>query len=100
MKVKIINRSVYHKYAEVEIQIDKKHYQEYIKFNTTNGNQWYDIQDYLTDNENLWVDKIDEAISKAEYEFGMGMDSGDWTDKDQDSEWRYECEELKEGGHL
>jgi hypothetical protein len=28
------------------------------------------------------------------------MDSGDWTDKDEDSEWRYDCEELKIGGHL
>ena len=99
MEVKIINRSVYHKYAEVEIQIDKKHYQEYIKFNTTNGNQWHDIQDYLTDNENLWVDKIDEAISKAEYEFGIGLDDyKGMNEPESSSEWRYETE--KEGGHL
>tara|TARA_R100000951_G_C2575134_1_gene160099 strand:+ start:28 stop:321 length:294 start_codon:yes stop_codon:yes gene_type:complete len=97
MKVKIQHRSVYHKFAEVEIKIDKKHYQEYIKFNTTNGNQWHDIQDYLSDNENLWADKIDKAISKAKYEFGFGL--GDGMDEgDQDSEWRYETE--KEGGHL
>jgi hypothetical protein len=46
------------------------------------------------------VDDIDHEINKAEFVFGMGMDSGDWTDKYQDSEWRYECKELKEGGHL
>ena len=99
MKVKIQNRSVYHKFAEVEIEIDKKDYQEYIKFNTSKGNQWHDIQDYLSDNENLWADKIDKAISKAEYEFGFGLGGG-MDEEDQDSEWRYECEQLKEGGHL
>ena len=99
MKVKIQNRSVYHKFTEVEIEIDKKDYQEYVKFNTSKGNFWYDIQDYLSENENLWKDKIDKAISKAEYEFGLGLGDG-MDEEDQDSEWRYECKELKTGGHL
>jgi len=99
MKVKIQNRSVYHKFAEVEIEIDKKDYQEYIKFNTSKGEQWHDIQDYLLDNENLYVDKIDEAISKAEYEFGSGVDDyKGMNEPESESEWRYETE--KEGGHL
>lgn len=99
MKAKIQNRSVYHKFAEVEIEIDKKDYQEYIKFNTSKGKQWHDIQDYLLDNESLWVDKIDEAISKTEYQFGIGLYDG-MVDLKEDSEWRYECEQLNEGGHL
>ena len=99
MKVKIQNRSVYHKFAEVEIEIDKKHYQEYIKFNTTNGNQWHDIQDYLTDNENLWVDKIDHKINESKFVFGTGLyDIVGMEDAESDSEWRYVTE--KEGGHL
>ena len=28
------------------------------------------------------------------------LNKGDWTDIEQDSEWRYECDELKIGGHL
>ena len=73
MKVKIQQRSVYHKFAEVEIEIDKKDYQEYIKFNTVKGKQWHDIQDYLIEHEDLYVDKIDEAIDKAEYIHGSGL---------------------------
>ena len=99
MKVKIQNRSVYHKFAEVEIEIDKKDYQEYIKFNTSKGKQWHDIQDYLLDNENLYVDKMDEAISKAEYVHGTGLyDFKGMDDAESDSEWRYETK--NKGGHL
>ena len=99
MKVKIQQRSVYHKFAEVEIEIDKKDYQEYIKFNTAKGKQWHDIQDYLLDNEHLYVDKIDKAISKANYEYGFGLGDG-MEDEREESEWRFECEELELGGHL
>jgi len=102
MKVKIMQRSVYHKYAEKEYEIDKKKYLEYLEENgkNENGEYYHDLQDYILDNEDVWVDDIDHEINKAEFVFGKGMDSGGWTDKDQDSEWRYECEELKIGGHL
>lgn len=101
MKVKIQQRSVYHKFAEVEIEIDKKDYEEYIKFNTSQGKKWHDIQDYLLENENLYIDKIDEAMSKAEYIHGSGLyDYKGMDDNSHDSEWRFECEELKMGGHL
>lgn len=87
MKVRILQRSVYYKTAELEIEIP-------------NDIDEFDIQQYVNDNENLWVDDIDHKINESEFIFGLGMDSGDWTDDDQDSEWRYECDELKIGGHL
>ena len=62
--------------------------------------KYADIGGYLIENEDLWSDKIDEAISEVPYDFGFGMYSGDWTDQDQESEFRYECDELKIGGHL
>ena len=87
MKVKILHRSVYYKTTELEIEIP-------------NDIDEFDIQDYINDNEDLWVDKMDDKIDESEFLFGLGMDSGDWTDDDQDSEWRYECDKLKTGGHL
>jgi len=94
MKVKIQNRSVYHKFAEVEIEIDKVKLKEYTDAGAT-------IQDYLFDYSNLYDDKIDEAMSKAEYEFGSGIDDyRGMVDELDSSEWRFECEELKTGGHL
>ena len=89
MKVKIQQRSVYHKFAEVEIEIDKKDYKEY-----------HDLHDYLLENEQLYNDKIDKAISEADYEFGSGANDCDGMDDNSDSEWRYDCEDLKTGGHL
>tara|TARA_Y100001938_G_C7755725_1_gene266082 strand:- start:222 stop:482 length:261 start_codon:yes stop_codon:yes gene_type:complete len=86
MKVKIQQRSVYHKFAEVEIDVPKDIKEE-------------DIQDYLDDNEHLYVDKIDKAISKANYEYGFGLGDG-MEDEREESEWRYECEKLELGGHL
>lgn len=94
MKVKIQNRSVYHKFAEVEIEIDKDKLKEYTDAGAT-------IQDYLFDYSNLYDDKIDEAMSKAEYEFGSGIDDyRGMVDELDTSEWRFECDELKTGGHL
>ena len=92
MKVKIQQRSVYHKFAEVEIEIP-------------NDIDELDVQEYLNDNENLWVDKVDEAMSKAPYHYGFGTDSDAndhhnsyMVDTDQESEWRYEVDGC--GGHL
>ncbi len=92
MKVKIINRSVYHKYAEVFIEVP-------------NDMECNDIHEYLTDNENLYVDKIDQALNNAEYEYGSGLYEYRGMDEETDSEWRFEYEGDKEGngyvgGHL
>ena len=65
------------------------------------------LPDYLIDNEHLYVDKIDEAMHKATYEYGFGTDADAnshynscMNEPDSESEWRYECDELKTGGHL
>jgi uncharacterized protein YegJ (DUF2314 family) len=87
MKAKILQRSVYYKVAELEIELPK-------------NIDEFDIQQYINDNEHLWVDKIDHKINESEFIFGLGLDSGSWTDKEEESEWRYECDELNIGGHL
>lgn len=97
MKVKILQRSVYYKTAEVEIDIDMNLYDHW---RLDNG-KYADIGDYLIENEELWVDEIDQKLNESEFIFGFGMDDDkNWTDKSQESELRYECDELKIGGHL
>ena len=101
MKVKIIQRSVYHKYAEKLIDVDENDFQHYLKYNAPKGATAQDyISDYLIDNENLYVDKMHEAIDKAEYIHGSGLYDYKGMDEESDSEWRFECEDLKTGGHL
>ena len=94
MKVKIMQRSVYHKYAEVEIEIPND-------WNNKDGvENYYDehINDYLHDNENLWCDELARELSESEYEFGFGMQDC-FTDRSEESEWRYELPNGN-GGHL
>ena len=108
MKVKIQQRSVYHKFAEIEVEVDENDFQHYLKYNAPKGATAQDyISDYLIDNENLYVDKIDEAMSKASYEYGFGTDddanehyNSCMVETESESEWRFECEDLKTGGHL
>jgi len=91
MKVTIETRQVYHKYAQVEIEIP----------NDWKDSDGLELQDYLIARDDLYTDKIDKAISKAEYVHGTGLYYFDGhEDAEADSEWRYECDELNEGGHL
>ena len=84
MKVKVINRSVYHKYAEVEIEIPDN-----VK----------DIQEWLIENEQTYIYEMDQSINESKYEFGSGVDDyKGMNEPESESEWRYETE--KEGGHL
>ena len=86
MKLIVINRSVYHKYAEVEIEIPDD-----VK----------DIQEWLIENEQTYIYEMDQSINESKYEFGSGVNKYDgMNEPESDSEWRYECEQLKEGGHL
>ena len=88
MKVKIQQRTVYHKYAEVEVEIP-------------NDIKGKDIDTYLTDNDHIFTDKIDKAMDEAHYYFGSGVYEYDGMDEEgSESEWRYECKELDTGGHL
>lgn len=86
MKVKVIQRAIYHKIAEVEIEIP-------------NDVDEFDVQDYINDHEELWVEDIDEKLSGASYEYGFGLGDG-MNEKNQESEWRYEIVDKKFGGHL
>ncbi len=89
MKVRISQRIIYHKIAEVEIDIP-------------DNIELDDVRDYLIENEELlWVDELDNKMSASDYEYGYGMDiDSSWTDKDQDGETRFDIDEEKFGGHL
>ncbi len=88
MKVIISNRSVYYKYAEVEIEIPE-------------GVECNNIQEHLIENEHLYQDEIDKAIGKSEYEFGFGLDEcSSMNEQDSESEWRFDVVGEKYGGHL
>ncbi len=44
---------------------------------------------------------MDQSINESKYEFGSGVDDyKGMNEPESSSEWRYECEQLKEGGHL
>ncbi|QDP66736.1 MAG: hypothetical protein GOVbin5978_12 [Prokaryotic dsDNA virus sp.] len=86
-KVKIMQRSVYHKVAEIEVNVPS----ELDEFN---------VQEWLTDNESLWVDELDHKMNETEFVFGNGMETDNWTDWKEDSEWRYYDIDNKTGGHL
>ncbi len=89
-KVKIMKRSVYHKYAEIEIEIPI----------LPNGFADVDVQEYLRNNEHLYIDKIDKAISESNLQYGSGVEEyRGMCELEADSEWRYEFESGY-GGHL
>lgn len=83
MKVKIQQRSVYHKFAEVEIEIP---------------NDVEDIQEWLIKNEHTYIYEMDASINEVKYEFGFGLEKG-MNEQDSESEWRYELPNGN-GGHL
>ena len=92
--VTISNRSVYHKYAEVTIPIPKHIKQE-------------DVADWLFENENLYVDDLEQRLHESEYHFGLGLDydannyhKSNFNERESESETRYDIEGEKYGGHL
>ncbi len=55
----------------------------------------------MIEKEELYYDKIEEVIAKADYEGGNGIDGHDgMNEPESESEWRYECHEIHDGGHL
>tara|TARA_R100000935_G_scaffold56548_1_gene88351 strand:- start:5090 stop:5362 length:273 start_codon:yes stop_codon:yes gene_type:complete len=89
VKVKISLRQVYFKTTSVEIDIPK------------DITTWYsDIGTYLNENPELYADKVMKNLKEEDYEEGIGMETGAWTDSDMDAEWRFDCKELKTGGHV
>jgi hypothetical protein len=89
MKVKIQQRSVYHKFTEIEIEVPNL-----IDYES-------EIHDYLTNNEDLWADEMDAKFEESEYEFGSGVhDYEGMNESNSDSEWRFEIVGKQYGGHL
>jgi len=88
MKVKIMQRSVYHKYTEVEIEVPNDIKDE-------------DMMDWINNNEQLWADQMDTKFEESEYEFGSGVyDYDGMNESHSDSEWRFEIVGKNYGGHL
>lgn len=85
MKVKVMTRQVYHRYAEIEIEVPEM--------------ECNDLHEYLWDNEHLWVDGIDDKLVDTDMDAGFGMNTADWTDINEPTEWRFEYGDSY-GGHL
>lgn len=103
MKIQIEQRSVYHKIAVVEIEVDAD---EYEHFKLDNG-KFTGMDDYLLDNEHLWAEQIDEKLAQADYVFGIGCDADankynktNFNMPSDESEYRWEWKEKNQGGHL
>ena len=94
MKVKIMQRQVFYKYAEVEVEVPND-------WNNKDGvENYYDehLNDYLHDNENLWDVELYSNLDRADYEEGFGMHESNFTDHTEETEWRFEVN--GNGGHL
>jgi hypothetical protein len=75
-KVIVANRSVYHKYATIEIEIP----------DTIEEDK---VDDWLFKNSEQWEEKLDQKIADAEYVFGFGLGNG-LIDAKVESETRYD----------
>ena len=88
-EVTISVRQVYHKYAEVTIDIPK-------------GIE--DIQEYLMNHEGLWEKMLDNALDVVDYQGGNGIEDYDgMEDVSESSEYRFdtiEADGKSFGGHL
>jgi hypothetical protein len=86
--VTIKTRAVYHKVAEVTIEVPD-HIQD------------EDVRDWIWDNENMFVDELDDKLSEAVLDYGFGL-SDEFEDRDCESETRYDVFEngqITFGGH-
>ena len=84
--VTISTRAVYHKYAEVQVEIPKDLPKD-------------KVAEWLWENENLYVDDLDQRLHESRFQYGFGLGDG-MDEKDQDNETRYDIEGEKYGGHL
>ena len=97
MKVKIQQRQVYHKFAEIEIEIDEDEFDHY---RLDNG-KYTSIDEFIIYKEGDWIDDIENKLNDAEFVYGNGLDDyKGMNEPESETEWRYECDELKIGGHI
>jgi len=88
-KAIIKTRAVYHKIAEVTIEIPNHISDD-------------EVQDYILSNENMFVDELDSNLHDAPMAYGFGL-GDDFEEKESASETRYdlyENEQIIFGGHL
>lgn len=89
MKVKIMQRSVYHKYTEVEIEVPNL-----IDYES-------EIHEYLLNNDDLWMNKLSEKNTFSKIEEGSGVDDYEgMNEPESDIEWRFDIVGKQYGGHL
>jgi hypothetical protein len=92
-KVKIQQRSVYHKFTEVDITVPNDVHES-------------ELMDWINDNEQLWSDQMDtKEEHSSKFIGGSGVDDYDgMNESDADSEWRFQCPDDEDGnsygGHL
>tara|TARA_R110002072_G_scaffold17717_4_gene66845 strand:- start:203 stop:466 length:264 start_codon:yes stop_codon:yes gene_type:complete len=87
MKVKVQQRSVYHKFVELEVEVPDS-----VKLD--------DVREWLTNNDQLWSDQVDQAMFEAPIQFGSGVEEyRGMCELEADTEWRYETSDGY-GGHL
>ena len=87
MKVKVQQRSVYHKFVELEVEVPDS-----VKLD--------DVREWLINNEQLWSDQIYQAVLEAPIQLGNGVDDYDGMNElEDDCEWRYKTPDGI-GGHL
>lgn len=86
--VVVTTRLVYHKIAEVSVQVPDEIKNE-------------DVASWLIDNEHLWEDEMQENIDFADAEFGFGFIDG-LNDEMASSETRYDIytDDGIIGGHI
>lgn len=88
-KVIVSTRVVYHKIASVELNIPS-----HIKDD--------EVQDWLYENEDLFVEELDEKLSQSPLDYGRGLVDG-MDDDSLDSETRYDVlspdGKINYGGH-
>jgi hypothetical protein len=87
-KVVISTRAVYHKYAEVTIEVPANIKDE-------------DVDEYLSNNDNF-SEELDQKLGEAEFETGFGLNEN-MNDFDEEHETRFDVYnskgEVTWGGH-
>lgn len=91
--VVVSQRQVFHKYVQIKVQVPDSVLDE-------------QVDEWLSENEDQWVDKLIAKAKRTDIEYGFGLDSGmEW--KDQESEIRYDVivetpkkTQATYGGHL
>ncbi|MCP4551877.1 MAG: hypothetical protein GY834_07535 [Bacteroidetes bacterium] len=97
MKVKIQVRRIYHKFAEIETDIDENEFDHY---RIDNG-KYTSIDEFIIYKEEDWIDDLEHKMNESEFVLGNGIDDLEGMNEvESESEYRYECEKLRIGGHL